>query len=64
MYTVEHLKTGHIYYVVNDNVINATNHDDGVIMVLYVNTDNMCFVRERNEFWQKFRRQDDSEGKA
>lgn len=64
MYTVEHLKTGNIYYVLDDAVINATNKDDGKIMVLYMSETKMCFVREQDEFWKKFRRQDDPERKA
>jgi hypothetical protein len=53
----KHLKTGNIYEMVRDDVINCTNANDEQIMVLYKRTDkpNLIFVREKNEFYQKFK---------
>ena len=51
---VTHKKTGDTYYVVSDSVINATNSNDGQMMVLYKNQNGKLFVRETNEFRQKF----------
>ena len=50
-----HSKTGCIYYVINSNVINATNKDDGKIMVLYTKNNNQMFIREKTEFLEKFK---------
>ncbi|SJZ65460.1 hypothetical protein SAMN02745174_01192 [Cetobacterium ceti] len=47
-------KNGKLYEVLS-TAINATNKDDGVIMVLYT-IDNRLFVREYNEFLVKFER--------
>lgn len=51
---VIHNKTGNLYFAIAD-VLNCTNAQDDQKMVLYVNTDGMMFVREKEEFWQKFR---------
>lgn len=53
MYT--HIKTGHVYELVQDKVINATNAQDGERMVLYTNLQGDWFVREHSEFHQKFK---------
>lgn len=50
---VRHDKTGKRYFALR-NVLNCTNKDDGTVMVLYCNMDGEVFVRERDEFWQKF----------
>ncbi len=52
----KHLKTGNIYYVIRDDVINCTNANDDQIMVMYRRDDlpDKVFVREKNEFFQKF----------
>ena len=50
---VVHKKTGNIYYVV-DYVTNCTNKNDGEEMVLYKNQIGYIFVRESEEFWEKF----------
>jgi hypothetical protein len=55
----KHIKSERIYNVINMNVINATNKDDGKIMVLYEGekrdgTGIGQFVREINEFNLKF----------
>lgn len=47
-------KNGKLYEVLS-TAINATNKDDGVIMVLYT-IDNRLFVREYEEFLVKFER--------
>lgn len=50
---VIHNKTGKLYFLLQD-VINATNVQDGQKMCLYVNTKGQMFVRERKEFFEKF----------
>lgn len=55
-----HIKTGRIYTVISTNIINATNKNDGEIMVLYKGlksdkTGGDMFVREYNEFYEKFK---------
>jgi hypothetical protein len=52
-------KSGHKYLIINSDVINATNEQDGQPMVLYTgkkkDSDEIgIFVRERNEFMEKF----------
>lgn len=48
-----HKKTGNKYFYCRV-LINATNDNDGQLMVLYKNENNMRFVRELNEFCEKF----------
>ena len=52
----KHLKTGNIYEVIRDDVLNCTNANDEQIMVLYKNEQSpeLLFVREKNEFLLKF----------
>ncbi len=55
----KHIKSGRIYNVISMKIINATNKDDGTIMVLYEGekkdgTGIAQFVREINEFNLKF----------
>ena len=52
-----HLKTGNIYEMVRDDVINATNANSEQIMVLYKSDlhRGKLFVREKNEFYEKFK---------
>ena len=50
---VIHNKTGKLYFLLQD-VINATNAQDGQKMCLYINTKGQMFVRERKEFFEKF----------
>ena len=47
-------KNGMIYTYI-DEVINCTNAQDGQVMILYTK-DNLLFVREKEEFFQKFER--------
>lgn len=59
MIKYRHKKSGRIYEVISMNIINATNKDDGLIMVLYEGekkdgTGVGKFVRELNEFKSKF----------
>lgn len=49
-----HLKTGKVYTIHAMDVINATNDRDGQVMVLYLNSSGMMFVRELEEFKEKF----------
>lgn len=50
------IKNGKTYTLLNDQVINCTNKDDGKIMALYTCEDNKdkLFVREMEEFLIKF----------
>lgn len=50
---VRHNKTGSIYHVIQE-IINATNANDGTTMILYSNTQGRMYVREAEEFWEKF----------
>lgn len=49
-------KKGTYYLLLNDNVKNCTNANDGQIMVLYKSEDEpeLFFVREKEEFFIKF----------
>lgn len=53
---VKNKKTGDLYEIINDWVINATNKDDGKRMVLYKSATqyDQSFIREYDEFWEKF----------
>ena len=53
----KHLKTGNIYEMIRDDVINCTNINDDQIMVLYKNDNypDKIFVREKSEFYKKFK---------
>ena len=53
----KHLKTGNIYEMIRDDVINCTNINDDQIMVLYKNDNypDKIFVREKSEFYEKFK---------
>lgn len=56
----KHKKTGNIYSVfTKEQVVNCTNAQNGQDMVMYKSIDdkslsNIIFVRERNEFLEKF----------
>lgn len=52
-----HLKTGNVYEMVRDDVINCTNANDEQKMVLYKNPEfpDLIFVREKTEFYEKFK---------
>lgn len=52
-YKVLHNKTGKVYTVLSDYVINCTNINDGQRMVLY-RDETLIFIREYNEFTDKF----------
>ena len=56
-------KTKNKYVLLDNNVTNCTNKDDGKIMILYKRLDDIfvelgdsptLFVRERKEFFEKF----------
>lgn len=49
-----HKKTGNIYMLLNDELIECTNGREEKKYCLYVNQEGMVFVRERDEFYQKF----------
>jgi hypothetical protein len=55
-------KTGKVYIMVNESIINTTNDRDGEEMVLYVSledtgtqTSSLRFVRNKQEFLKKFK---------
>lgn len=50
---VIHKKTGNVYTMLMLNVKDATNATDGRDMILYYK-DGMFFVREAEEFYDKF----------
>ena len=52
----KHNKTGNIYEVLREDVINCTNANSEQIMVLYQNPniEDKIFVREKAEFYEKF----------
>ena len=52
----KHNKTGNIYEVLREDVINCTNANSEQTMVLYQNPDikDKIFVREKVEFYEKF----------
>ena len=51
-----HNKTGNIYEVIREDIINCTNANSEQIMVLYQNPNikDKIFVREKIEFYEKF----------
>ena len=55
---VKNKKNKKLYTVLNTNIINCTNEQDGQKMVLYTGSDKegclQIFVREINEFFEKF----------
>lgn len=51
---VVHNKTGNIYILLNDQIIECTNGREEKKYCLYVNLEGMVFVRERDEFYNKF----------
>ncbi len=57
----KHKKSGRIYEVVSEKIINATNNVDGQMMVMYIGekkdgSGKGVFVRESAEFHEKFER--------
>ena len=50
-----HNKTGNIYEVIREDIINCTNANSEQIMVLYQNPNikEKIFVREKIEFYEK-----------
>jgi len=50
----KNLKNGEIYDTKNKVAINATNTQDGQIMILYQDKNETLFVREISEFLEKF----------
>jgi len=55
----KHKKSGRTYEVVSENIINATNSQDGQIMIMYIgdkkdDSGKGAFVREASEFYEKF----------
>ncbi|MEE0930098.1 MAG: hypothetical protein UIM53_03785 [Acutalibacteraceae bacterium] len=49
-----HKKTGNTYFLLNDDLIECTNGREEKKYCLYANKKGMVFVRERDEFYQKF----------
>jgi hypothetical protein len=54
MKLVRHNKTGNIYFILDENVIDSTNSSNDKIMVHYINLEKEQFVREKSEFWCNF----------
>jgi hypothetical protein len=56
MKPAKHVKTGNVYFILDECVTDATNSnpDRNNCYVLYVNKDGRRFVRERSEFFEKF----------
>ena len=50
----KHNKTGNTYILLNDDLIECTNGREEKKYCLYANTDDKIFVREREEFFNKF----------
>lgn len=51
---VVHKKTGNMYILLNDDLIECTNGREDKKYCLYANLEGMVFVREHDEFYQKF----------
>lgn len=51
---VIHKKTGNMYILLNDDLIECTNGREDKKYCLYVNLEGMVFIREHDEFYQKF----------
>ena len=51
---VIHKKTGNMYILLNDDLIECTNGREEKKYCLYANLEGMVFIRERSEFYQKF----------
>jgi hypothetical protein len=54
-----HKKSGRIYEVISESIINATNDQDGQNMIMYIGekkdgSGKGIFVRESSEFFDKF----------
>ena len=52
-------KTGDEYAIIGSHIINATNANDGQVMIGY-HRDNNQYVREISEFFEKFTKVDDN----
>lgn len=50
---VKHKKSGKLYYMLDEEIINCTNENVGQSMILYTNG-SLVFVREKTEFYEKF----------
>ena len=56
MKPARHIKTGNIYFILDEHVTDATNsnQDRDNCYVLYANKNGRRFVREKSEFFEKF----------
>ena len=59
---VIHKKTGNMYILLNDELIECTNGREDKKYCLYVNLEGMVFIREHDEFYQKFEKWEVSNG--
>lgn len=50
----KHNKTGNTYILLNDDLIECTNGREEKKYCLYSNTEGKIFVREHDEFYDKF----------
>lgn len=58
---VKNKKNKKMYRILQEDIVNKTNSNDGQIMIMYAPVDeikkkvlNKYFVREKNEFYDKF----------
>ena len=51
---VRNKKTGSVYEVIEQKATDATNSRDGNFVVVYKNESGRVFVRDYEEFWNKF----------
>ena len=58
---VTHDKTGKVYIVLDDTVKDCTNGQEDKVMVYYRNLEGKTFVREFEEFFNKFTLRDVSD---
>lgn len=50
----KHNKTGNTYILLNDDLIECTNGREEKKYCLYANTEGKVFIREHDEFYNKF----------
>lgn len=58
---VKNKKNKKMYRILQEDIVNKTNSNDGQIMIMYAPIDeikkkvlNKYYVREKNEFYEKF----------
>jgi hypothetical protein len=51
-------KNNKVYFVLFEDVLEATNGQEDIKKIVYVSTSGQLFCREKNEFMEKFQRRD------